>query len=378
MRTFAGLVGLIVFIAVLAYLVRNANVERERKDRPEQDESSSLVLSYGREGLVAKKPLVFEGERHLKNVKQLTFGGENAEAYFSSDGTRLIFQAHKGEESCDQIYVMDLETEEVERVSTGYGVTTCSFFQYPHNDAIIYSSTHLAGEECPPPADPGLGYVWTLFPSYDVFKARPDGSGLTRLTESDGYDAEATYAFDGSKIVYTSMASGDLEIWTMDPDGSHKRQLTDRLGYDGGPFFSHDGEKIVWRAYYPETEEEKESYLELLKNNAMRPVSLQIWIMDWDGSHKRQVTSNTAANFSPFFFPDDRRIIFASNMGGNRGNFDLYAVDLDGSNLERITFFDGFDSFPMFSPDGGRLVFASNRNSTTPEETNIFIADWAD
>ncbi|MFQ6616828.1 MAG: TolB family protein [Fidelibacterota bacterium] len=378
MKTTAGFVVLLLFLIIFGILVRNTNVESEGVEGETQGEPSSLVLSYGREGLVAKKPLIYEGERHFQNIRQLTFGGENAEAYFSSDGERLILQAHQGKDSCDQIYVMNVETGEMEQVSTGYGVTTCSFFQYPQDDAIVYASTHLAGQECPPRADPGLGYVWTLYPSYDIFKASPDGSNLVRLTESDGYDAEGTYAFDGSKIVYTSMASGDLEIWTMDPDGSGKRQLTDRLGYDGGPFYSHDGEKIVWRAFYPETEEGKERYLEDLRKNAMRPVNLQIWIMNSDGSGQTQVTDNGAANFAPFFFPDDSRIIFASNLGGGRGNFDLYAIDPDGSNLEQISFFDGFDSFPMFSPDGKRLAFASNRNSTEPGETNIFICDWVE
>lgn len=378
MKTAVSVLALVVLVAIIGILVRNANVDYGMESTGERDKPSSLVLSYGKEGLVAKTSLTYDGEGHFKNVRQLTFGGENAEAYFSSDGKRLIFQSHRGEDSCDQIYVMDMGTGDIEQVSTGHGVTTCSFFQYPGDRAIIYASTHLEGEECPPPADPSLGYVWTLHPSLDILQASPDGSNLRRLTDSYGYDAEGTYAFDGSKIVYTSMASGDLEIWTMNPDGSGKRQLTNRLGYDGGPFFSHDGEKIVWRAYYPESERETELYLQALSHNAMRPVGLQIWIMDSDGSAKVQVTDNEATNFSPFFFPDDNRIIFSSNLEGERGNFDLYAIDVDGSNLERITFFDGFDSFPMFSPDGGKLVFASNRYSKEPGETNIFICDWVE
>lgn len=351
----------VVLIAGLWLLVRRANMFREI---PEAE-------------LTMESSLVLEGESHFKNMRQLTFGGENAEAYFSADGSRLIFQYHEGEENCDQIYILDLESGEMEMVSTGLGVTTCSFFQYPGDDAIIYASTHLGGEACPPRSDPSLGYVWTLHPTYDIFKAQPDGSEIIRLTDAPGYDAEATYAFDGKKIVFTSLSSGDLEIWTMDPDGSNKLQLTDRLGYDGGAFFSHDGQRIVWRAYYPETEEEKERYLQILENNAIKPMALQIWLMDAEGSNKTQLTDNQAANFAPFFFPDDNRVIFSSNLGNPEGrNFDLYAIDVDGSNLEQITFFDGFDSFPMFSPDGRKLAFSSNRNGKKPGETNIFICDW--
>ena len=219
--------------------------------------------------------------------------------------------------------------------------------------------------------------MWKLYPDFDIFKADLGGTSLKRLTKSPDYDAEATYAFDGSKIIYTSMVTGDLELWTMLPDGSQKTQLTSRLGYDGGAFYSQDNEKIVWRSYYPETEKERADYRSLLAENSIRPMALQIWTMNADGSNKKQITDNNAANFGPFFFPDAERIIFSSNMHDERGrDFDLYAINADGTGLERITHFNGFDGFPMFSRDGKYLVFASNRNQKKRGETNIFLAEW--
>ena len=324
--------------------------------------------------------LLVEGEKHLKNIRQLTFSGENAEAYFSSDGNKLIFQGHDGEGLCDQIFILDLASGNIQRVSTGAGVTTCSFFEFPGDGKIVYASTHHYGKECPPPPDFSRGYIWKLHPEFDIFNANPDGSGLKQLTNTLGYDAEATYDLSGSRrIVYTSVESGDLEVWTMNSDGGDKKQLTDKLGYDGGPFFSHNGKKIVWRAYYPETEAEIADYMNLLDVNAIRPMALQIRVMDADGSNKIQVTDNTAANFGPFFFPNDERIIFCSNMGSESGReFDLWAINTDGSDLEQITFFKGFDGFPIFSPDGKYFVFCSNRNNAKEGDTNIFICEWID
>ncbi len=326
--------------------------------------------------LYPQENITFPEETHFKNLKQLTFSGENGEAYFSADGTKLIFQAHDGDDLCDQIYIMTLASGIVQQISQS-GVTTCSYFQYPDDSRIIFASTHLGSAACPPKPDYSLGYVWSLYPDYDIFRALPNGTGLERLTFAHGYDAEGTYAFDGSEIVYTSVSSGDLEVWTMHPDGTNKTQFTDRLGYDGGPFFSHDGTKIVWRAYYPETEEEITDYKNLLAQNLIRPMALQVWIMNRNGSNKQQVTDNNGTNFGPFFFPDDQRIVFSSNMHDPQSrNFDLYSVDINGDNLERITFYEGFDGFPMFSLDGNYFVFASNRNQAQLGETNIFICEW--
>ena len=281
-----------------------------------------------------------------------------------------------GEERCDQIYTMDLEGSHKRMVSTGRGRTTCGYL-FPEGKRIVYSSTHAAGAECPPPPDFSRGYVWKLYPEFEIYTARADGSGLKRLTNNPGYDAEATVSRDGKKIVFTSLRNGDLDIYSMDANGKHLRRLTTEFGYDGGPFFSADGKKIVYRAYHPETPEEKADYQELLSTALLQPKRFEIFVMDADGANKRQVTNNGTANFAPFFHPDGKRIIFASNMHEPGGrNFDLYIVNVDGTGLERVTRHPLFDSFPMFSSDGKKLVWASNRNQKARGETNIFIADW--
>src|SRR6267142_6761186 len=267
--------------------------------------------------------LALPQEKHLRNVRQLTFSGENAEAYFSSDGKKLIFQSTRDGRDCDQIYTMNIDGSDVHLVSTGDGRTTCSYF-FPKDKRILYSSTHLGAKQCPPRPDFSKGYVWAVYPSFDIFTARPDGSHLKRLTKTPGYDAESTITRDGKEIVFTSMRDGDLDVYTMAADGTHVKRLTTELGYDGGPFWSYDGKQIVYRAYHPQTEKEKTDYLALLKNNLIRPTTLEIWVMNADGSNKRQVTHNGKANFGPYFFPDGKRVIFASNMNDPKGrNFDL-------------------------------------------------------
>ena len=316
-------------------------------------------------------------EKHLRNVRQLTFGGQNAEAYFSSDGKQLIFQSQRGDLKCDQIFVMNIDGSDPHMVSTGKGRTTCAYF-FPDGKHILFSSTHAAAPECPPPPDWSKGYRWAVYPTYDIYVADPDGSNLKPLTHNQGYNAEAVISTDGKKIAFTSTRNGDLDIYIMDSDGTHVKQLTNELGYDGGPFFSRDGKWIVYRAFHPKTEAEQKEYKELLGQNLIRPTSLELWVMKADGSEKRQITNNGAANFAPYFFPDGKRVIFASNVvdATGMGNFELFAVDLDGKNLEQITYNPTFDGFPQFSPDGTKLVFASNRNGKQPHETNVFIADW--
>lgn len=326
----------------------------------------------------AVDPLRLPEEKHLRNIRQLTFGGENAEAYFSADDSRLIFQSHTGSDSCDQIYVMKVDGSEKRLVSTGLGRTTCGYF-FPDGKKILFSSTHLADSACPPKPDYSKGYVWPLYDGYEIFTARADGSNLTRMTNLGGYDAEATISRDGRKIVFTSTRGGDLNIYTMNADGSGLKKLTDETGYDGGAFFSYDGKKICYRAHHPADSASRADYLTLLQKGLIRPRQLEIFVMEADGKNKKQVTSNGTANFGPYFFPDGRRIIFASNMKDPKGrNFDLFQVNADGGGLEQITFNDTFDGFPMFSSDGGKLVFASNRNAKEPGETNIFIADWVE
>ncbi len=315
-------------------------------------------------------------EPRLTNLRMLTHAGENAEAYFSADGKRLIFQATRpGESECDQIYTMDIDGGNLRRVSTGLGRTTCGFF-FPSGDKIIYSSTHEVSETCPAPPDYSRGYVWPLH-DFDIYIANADGSDLRKLTDSPGYDAEATISPDGSKIVFTSLRDGDLDIYVMDADGSNVKRLTHELGYDGGAFFSPDGTKIVYRAYHPTDSAEIADYRALLEDRLIRPGKLDIYVMDADGSNKRRITNNGAANFAPYWHPDGRRIIFSSNLADpNSRNFDLYLIDIDGKNLERVTTSPEFDGFPMFSPDGRHLVFASNRGAAREGDTNVVIADW--
>lgn len=316
-------------------------------------------------------------EKHLRNIKQLTFGGQNAEAYFSADGKELIFQSTREPVKCDQIFIMNSDGSNVHMVSTGKGRTTCSYF-YPDGKKMLYASTHLGSAECPPKPDYSKGYVWPIYPSFDIFTANSDGSNPKQLTKAPGYDAEAIISTDGKKIVFTSIRNGDLDIYTMSADGSDVKQLTHELGYDGGPTFSPDGKLIVYRAHHPKTEQEITDYKDLLKQNLIRPTYLEIWTMKADGSDKRQVTDLGAASFAPAFYPDGKRIIFSTNVGstGGMGNFELYGVDLDSKNLEQLTFTEGFDGFPMFSPDGKKLVWISGRNAKVPHETNVFIADW--
>jgi TolB protein len=317
-------------------------------------------------------------ERRLGNMMRLTHGGSNSEAYFSADATELIFQATRpGDSDCDQIYTIGLDGRNLRKVSTGEGRTTCGYF-FPGRDRIIYSSTHHVDAQCPTPPDRSQGYVWGLFP-YDVFSARPDGSDLRNLTNHDGYDAEATISPDGSRIVFTSLRDNDLNIFVMDADGGNLRQLTDEIGYDGGAFFSADGSRIVYRAHHPTDPNEIREYQELLGRQLIRPERVEIFVMDADGSNKRQITSNGAANFAPFFHPDGRRIIFSSNLHNPAGRgFSLYLVDTETREIERVTHTEGFDSFPMFSPDGSKLVFASDRGARDRTEFNLFVAEWVD
>ena len=316
------------------------------------------------------------GESRLANIRMLTNGGENAEAYFSADARQLIFQATRpGISSCDQIFTMNADGTDIRMVSTGRGATTCAYF-FPSGDRILYSSTHEHSPECPPRPDYSQGYVWPLH-AFDIYTANPDGSDLRKIGSTAHYDAEATISPDGSRIVFTSTRDGDLEIYSMNADGTDIRRLTSEPGYDGGAFFTPDGARIVYRARHPESDEELADYRRLLAQNLIRPSRLDIYVMDADGSNRVRVTDNGAANFAPYMHPDGRRIIFSSNMDDPEGrNFELYMINVDGTGLERITNSPDFDGFPMFSADGRTLVFASNRNQAASGETNVFIADW--
>ena len=313
-------------------------------------------------------------ERHIANLRQLTFGGENAEAYFSRDGKRLIFQSTRDGRTCDQQYIMNIDGSNVHRVSTGGGKTTCGYF-FDGDRQIFFASTHAADSACPPRPDPSKGYVWGLDP-FDIYTANPDGSGLKRLTNYGVYTAEGTLSPDGHTIVFTSLKDGDLDIYTMNVDGTNIRRLTTAAGYDGGPFFSPDGTQIVYRAWHP-TDSALTNYQELLRQRLVRPNRMEIWVMNADGSNQHQITNLGGANFAPYFTPDGKKILFSSNYKNPRSrNFDLYLVNTDGTGLEQVTTHTEFDGFPMFSPDGTKLVWASNRHDSKPGETNIFIADW--
>jgi TolB protein len=325
----------------------------------------------------AEASLLLPEEVHLRNLRQLTFGGENAEAYWSADGKQLIFQSKRDGLDCDQIFVMDVESGAVEMVSNGKGKTTCSYF-FPSGDRVVYSSTFEADEACPAPPDYSKGYVWKLHPEFDIFTSGVDGSDLRRLTDTPGYDAEATTSPDGSKIIFTSMRDGDLDLYTMDADGGNVTRITSELGYDGGAFYSRDGQRIVWRASRPSTEQDLVDYQNLLSTSSIRPMNLEIFVANADGSDAHQVTANGQANFAPYFFPDGERIIFVSNMSGETRNFDAWMVNDDGTEPQQITFYSGFDGFPMFSPDGKYLVFASNRGGSVEGETNVFLAEWVE
>jgi Tol biopolymer transport system component len=335
----------------------------------------SISQTLYAESPAIKEPLIYPKESHFKNLQQLSFGGQNAEAYFSHDGKELIFQSTRGELQCDAIFRMNSDGSDVRMVSSGKGVTTCSFIA-PDNKAIIYSSTHLGGDACPPKPDYSRGYVWPLYKDYDIFKADPDGKNLTRLTKTEGYDAEAVYSPQGDKIIFTSVRTGDLELYLMNPDGSGVEQLTDKPGYDGGAFFSLDGKWIVWRASRPEGEALKD-YQALLTEGLIRPGNLELYIMNLKERKPTQLTNNGAANFGPYWHPDGKHIIFSSNMNDPKGrDFNLYMINIDTRKVEQITYYEGFDGFPMFSHDGKKLVFASNRLGKVKGETNIFIADW--
>ncbi len=330
--------------------------------------------------LLQKDNLAVEGEKHLKNVKQLSFAGENAEAYFSFDNKQLIFQSKRDGRGCDQIYTMNTDGSNVKMVSNGDGRTTCSYF-FKDKKKILYASTFLGNKSCPPPADYSKGYVWAIYPDYDIVTADVDGSNIKQLTATKGYDAEATISPDGKKIIFTSMRDGDLDLYSMHKNGSNVKRLTNELGYDGGAFFSPDSKQIVYRSYHPKTESEIAFYKERLSQNLIQPTVFEVWTMNADGTNKRQITKLNSASFAPFFTPDGKRIIFCTNYFATdkqKRNFDLALINTDGTGLERVTFYDSFDGFPMFSPDGKKLVFASNRNAAKQGDTNVFIADWVE
>jgi len=332
-------------------------------------------------------PLRYPAEKHLKNVTQLTFGGNNAEAYWSFDNKQLTFQSDFSQWSngCDQIFRLspgkeDMKTQKPVRISTGKGRTTCAYF-LPGNKQILYASTHAAGDACPPAPERNASgkYVWAVYQSFDIYVSDLDGKIVKRLTDSPGYDAEGTVSPKGDKIVFTSVRDGDLDLYTMNLDGSGVRRVTQALGYDGGAFFSPDGKKLVFRASRPKTPAQQTEYLDLLRQGLVQPTEMEIFVCNVDGSDLKQVTSLGKANWAPYYLPDQKRIIFSSNHAASRGySFNLFVINEDGTGLEKVTHDQTFDSFPMFSPNGQYLVFASNRFNGGNRDTNLFVAEWVD
>jgi TolB protein len=317
-----------------------------------------------------------QNSTHLANLKQLTRGGQNAEAYWSPDGSKLIFQSTRDGNQCDQIYIMNADGSNQHMVSTGKGVTTCGYFM-PDSKHFVYASTHEAGAACPAPADRSKGYVWAVYPGFDIYLADEQGKIEKKLTDAPGYDAEATVNWRNNRIIYTSKSSGDLDLWTMKPDGSDKKRITTPEGYDGGAVFSKDGSKMVWRAYRPDTPEKAKTYRDLLAENLTAPMKMELWTANGDGSNAKQVTNFGCASFAPTFTADGRKILFSSNKHAcDSRQFELYMMNPDGSALEQVTNFGKFTSFPEFSPDGKKLVFVSDYQATGNYEFNIFTADW--
>lgn len=345
-------------------------------------EVASVVTTTEFEKL-ADSTLIMPGEEHFKSIYQVTYGGDNAEAYWSFDDKQLIFQSNNTawDVECDQMFLMDLGEQFKDQrpplVSTGKGRTTCSYF-LPDNEHVIYASTHLKMEECPDtPLRENGKYVWPIYDSYDIFVADLDGNITAQLTNEKGYDAEPTVSPQGDKIVFTSDRSGDLELYTMDLDGSNVKQITFELGYDGGAFFSPDGSQIIFRSSRPKTDEEIKEYKDLLAVGLVQPTEMELYICNADGSDLRQLTNLGNANWSPFFFPDGKRVLFSSNFEAERGfPFNLYMINTDGTGLKRVTAGETFDAFPVFSNNGKYLAFSSNRNNGGGRDTNLFIAEW--
>ncbi len=325
-------------------------------------------------------------EKHFKNLHQLTFGGDNAEAYFSFDDKQLSFQSNnkKWGLQCDQIFNLTINealkdtSYKPTQISNGQGRTTCSYF-LKDGKHILYASTHAADKNCPanPPPRDDHKYLWAVYESFDIYIADLNGKITKQLTNSPGYDAEATLSPDGKLIVFTSIRSGDMELWTMDIEGNNLKQITYGLGYDGGAFFSPDGKKLVFRASRPQTETEQNEYKDLLAQGLVMPTNMEIFTCQVDGSDLKQLTHLGKANWAPYFLPDGNKIIFSSNHDAEKGyNFNLFTINLDGTELEKITQESNFNAFPMFSRDGKKIVFSSNRNNHGTRDTNLFIADW--
>jgi TolB protein len=376
---FSGGISLLASLALSSAALPVQTASGPACDPPVDEQSSTVPCADS-----IAQSLRYPQERHLRNITQLTFGGDNAEAYWAYGQNALVWQYSNPAQGvdCDQIYWSPLDPAHPQPltynlVSTGGGRTTCAYF-LGDDERIIYASTQSGGAQCPPDVDKSLGYVWPLYPEFEIYVSDPDGGNTVRLTENNAYDAEATLSPKGDKVVFTSTRNGDLDLFTMNPDGTDVRQVTFDLGYDGGAFFSPDGERLIFRASRPRTPEEVEEYRALLARNLVKPMAMELFTCKVDGSDLRQITELGGANWAPFFTPDGQRILFCSNHKTGSYPFNLYLINLDGTGLEQVSFDEAFDSFPMFSPDGRYLLFSSNRNNGGGRSTNVFVAEWVD
>jgi Tol biopolymer transport system component len=319
-------------------------------------------------------------------MRQLTFNGDNAEAYWSYNGKQIIFQRKNEKENiqCDRMFIGTIPQNNddnfvYKQASNGKGRNTCGYF-LPDGKHIIYASTFLGGDSCPPVPDRSKynnRYVWPIYDTYDIFLADTSGNIIKRLTNTPGYDAEGTLSPDGSKMIFTSIRNGDLDLYVMDMKTYAVKQVTHDLGYDGGAWFSPDGKQIVWRASRPKTEAEIADYKDLLSKGLVAPTQMEVFIANADGSDAKQITHLGQANWAPNFTPDGKHIIFCSNHEYEHGfPFNMYLINLDGSDMQKISHDKGFDAFPMFSYDGKKIMFSSNRNSGGGYNINLFMADW--
>ena len=371
----------VLFFPVFIFCCQNSG-DSDQNQVDQIDETT--IPAHNSEG---EEMTHYPEEKHLKNIRQMTFGGDNAEAYWSFDDRYLVFQSNNPEwgVECDQIFYMDASRplekgERPQMLSTGMGRTTCSYFM-GGNKTIVYASTHEADEKCPPQPNRNENgkYVWPIYAGFDIYTADLEGNLVNKLTNEPGYDAEPTLSPDGSKIVFTSIRSGDLELYLMDADGSNVIQITDELGYDGGAFFTPDGQELIFRASRPTSDEDVKVYKDLLSKGLVQPTEMELFMVGIDGSNLRQITDLGNANWAPYMHPSGEKILFSSNHASDRGfPFNLYMINTDGTGLEQITFDRDFDSFPMFSYDGTKLVFASNRNNGNTRATNVFVADWVE
>jgi len=374
MRIYILLLTIVLFVSC-----KNSSEEKKEEKNISSEKTAKNKVSN------QKDSLIYPEEKHFKSIQQVTFGGDNAEAYWSFDDEQLVFQSNfeKWGVGCDQMFLMNADETFKEKqppmISTGKGRTTCAYFM-PDNKHIVYASTHLKDDDCPEvPLRKNGKYVWPVYDSFDIFVADLEGNITKQLTNEPGYDAEATVSPKGDKIVFTSDRSGDLELYTMNLDGTEVKQITDQLGYDGGAFFSPDGTKLIFRSSRPKTDAEIKEYKDLLAKGLVQPTEMELYICNADGSDLRQLTNLGNANWAPFFHPSGEKILFSSNFESERGfPFNLYLIDIDGKNLERVTHGETFDAFPVFSNDGKKLVFSSNRNNGGTRDTNLFIAEWQD